>query len=428
MRRARYVRPHIRCAAAISRRPLQHTLRAATQKALPRGERSVVCLLFELGEVLDRADHLAGVRILVIVPGDDLDERGTVAHGHTLGLRCIEQRAVGDADDVGGDDLLFGVAEGSGSGSLHGGVDFIRLHVALADGDELGERTGGNGNALCAAVQNAVELGNDEADRLCSARGVGDHVHGSGARTAQVALAVRSVEHHLVARVSVDGRHVALLDLAELVERVCHGSKAVGRAGSRGDDGVRGLQRLFIDAVHDGGQVVAGGSGDDDLLRACVDVRLRLRLGGVEARALQHDVDVERLPGKVDGVLFLIDLDGLAVHRDGALFIVRADGIRKSISALRGIVLQKVRKHRGAGEVIDRDDLIAGCIEHLTERKTADTAKSVDRNFHVCHLKKSSEHIFFSAFMAPLSIYYFTTLLRVCQRYFQKFFFFEFSR
>ena len=300
-----------------------------------------------------------------------------------------------DADDVGGDDLFFGVAEGSGSSVLHRLVDVLSLDLAFADRDELRQGTGGNGNALCAAVKHAVEFGNHEADRLRRARGVANEVDRSSARTAQIALAVRSVEHHLVARVRVNGGHVALLDLGKLVQRVSHGSKAVGRAGSRGNNGIRSFQGLFVYAVNDGGKVVARGSGNDDLLCAGVDVRLRLRLGGIEARALQNDVDVEFLPGKVHRVFFLIDLNGLAVNGDGALFIVRAHGIRKSISALRGIVLEKVRKHLGAGEVVDRDDLISLRIEHLAESKTADASESVDRNFYVCHLNKSSEHKIF---------------------------------
>ena len=354
-------------------------------------------LLLQLGEVLDRADHLAGIRILVVVPGDDLDERVAVADRHALGLRCIEQRAVGDTDDVGGDDLLFRVAERSGSSVLHRLVDVLSLDFAFADRDELGQRTRGNGNALRAAVKHAVEFGNDEADRFRRTRGVGNDVDRSGTRTAQITLAVRSVEHHLVARVSVNGGHVALLDLGELVERIRHGSQAVGRAGSRGDDGVRSLERLFVDAVDDRGQVVAGGSGDDDLLRACIDVRLSLRLGGVEARALKHDVDIEFLPGKVDRVFFLVDPDGLAVNGDRALFIVCADGVCKSISALSRVILEKVRKHLGAGEVVDRDDLITLSAEHLAESETADATESVDRNFYVCHVNKSSEHNFFGA-------------------------------
>ena len=75
----------------------------------------------------------------------------------------------------------------------------------------------------------------------------------------------------------------------------------------------------MVDVVDDGGEVVARGSGDDDLLGAGVDVGLGLGLGGVEAGALEDDVDVEIAPRQVVGVGLLVDLDGLAVDGNGVL-------------------------------------------------------------------------------------------------------------
>ena len=43
--------------------------------------------------------------------------------------------------------------------------------------------------------------------------------------TAQIALAVRPVQRHLVARVRVDGGHVALLDLRELISVSAMGAR-----------------------------------------------------------------------------------------------------------------------------------------------------------------------------------------------------------
>ena len=75
----------------------------------------------------------------------------------------------------------------------------------------------------------------------------------------------------------------------------------------------------MVDVVHDGGQIAAGRSGDDDLLGASVDVGLSLSLAGVEAGALENDVDVEVAPRQVVGVGLLVDLDLLAVNGDGIL-------------------------------------------------------------------------------------------------------------
>ena len=61
-------------------------------------------ILAQLGEILDGTDHLAGVGVLVVVPGDDLNLRIAVGKRQDHGLRGIEQGAEAHADDVGGDD------------------------------------------------------------------------------------------------------------------------------------------------------------------------------------------------------------------------------------------------------------------------------------------------------------------------------------
>ena len=126
----------------------------------------------------------------------------------------------------------------------------------------------------------------------------------------------------------------------------------------------------MVDVVHDGGQIAAGRSGDDDLLGASVDVGLSLSLAGVEAGALENDVDVKVAPRQVVGVGLLVDLDLLAVNGDGIL--ASNDLVIASVVALRGVVLQQVSEHIGRGEVVDSDDLGALMTEHLTESQTTD--------------------------------------------------------
>ena len=347
----------------------------------------------QLGEIFDRPDHLAGVGVFVVIPGNDFHKRGAVAHGHALRLRSVEQRTVGDADDVGRNDFFFGVAEGSGSSRFHRRVDGSRINFAFANRDKLGKGARGNGNALRAAVEDAVKLGDNEADRFRRARGVGDDVDRSGTRAAQIALAVRPVENHLIARVSVDRGHIALLDFRKFVEGVGHGRKAVGGAGSRGDNRIVGFKSLFVYAVNDGGKVVARGSGNDDFLSACFDVRFGFRFGRVEARAFEHDIYFQFAPRAICGVFLRINFDGFAVDGDRTRFVVGGNRIGEGVSALGGIVLQKVRQHFGAGEVVDRDDFVAFGPEHLSESETADTAEAVDRNSYICHNRKSSNDI-----------------------------------
>ena len=70
--------------------------------------------LVELCEVLDGANHLARVGVLVVVPRNDLYLVGVVVDLSDHGLRSIEQRAVTHADHVGGYDLVGVGAEGLG--------------------------------------------------------------------------------------------------------------------------------------------------------------------------------------------------------------------------------------------------------------------------------------------------------------------------
>ena len=83
----------------------------------------------ELLEVLDGADHLRGVGVLVVVPRGDLNEGLAVAEVRAHGLSGVEDGAVGLADDVAGDDLVLCQQQVSGDGlgvGLHGSVDLRR--------------------------------------------------------------------------------------------------------------------------------------------------------------------------------------------------------------------------------------------------------------------------------------------------------------
>ena len=180
------------------------------------------------------------------------------------------------------------------------------------------------------------------------------------------------------------------LDGPAVVQGLGHGRQAVGGAGSGGDDGIFGLQDGVVHVVDDGGQVVAGGRGDDNLAGASVDVGLALFLGGVEAGALQHDVHLQLAPGAIRSVLLGVDDDLMAVHDDGVVGGLNL--VIVGVVALGGVILQQVRQHLGGGQVVDGDDLVALSAEHLTESQAADAAKTIDSNFnsHWNYLPKNS--------------------------------------
>ena len=102
-------------------------------------------------------------------------------------------------------------------------------------------------------TEGAVELGNNETDCLCSAGGVRNDVLSTCASTAEVTLALGTVEDHLVTGVSVNGGHDTALDGSVIVESLSHGSKAVGGAGCSGDDLVISGEGFVVYVVNDGG-------------------------------------------------------------------------------------------------------------------------------------------------------------------------------
>ena len=183
----------------------------------------------------------------------------------------------------------------------------------------------------------------------------------------------------------MNGGHDTRLDGSVVVESLCHGSQAVGGAGCRGDDLVICGKGIVVYVENDGLEIISCGSRDDDLLGAGVDVRHGLLFRAVETGALENDVNTERAPRAVVGVLFGVDLDLLAVDDDrilGSFYGVKVLAELAAVGSLSGIVLEKVSEHCGSGEVVDGDYLIALCTEHLAECETADATETVNGNFY----------------------------------------------
>ena len=246
-----------------------------------------------------------------------------------------------------------------------------------------------------------VEFGDNESDSLSGARGVGNDVSGARSSAAKVAFTMRSVKNHLVARVSVNRAHDTRNDGSVFIKRVRHRSKTVGRAGSSRNDLIFRSQSVFVYAVNDSFKVVARRSRNNDFLRACLNMSHRLFFRAVEARAFKNYVYVKFTPGKilslghsVYGDFFTVDGDrtgnfnGLSVFFENGFFVrngVKVFAYSAAISALSGVVLQKVCQHFGAGKIVYSDYFVAFSAEHLSERKTTDTAETVNRNSNICH-------------------------------------------
>ena len=224
-------------------------------------------------------------------------------------------------------------------------------------------------------MQLAVELGDDEADRLGGA-GRGRHeVDRGGAGAAQVL--VRRVLEVLIGRVGVDRRHQALLDADQVVEDLGDRREAVRRARRVGDDVVvLGVVDLVeVDAEDDRRVRLGRRRGDDDLLGAGLEVLGGVRALGEEAGRLDHDVDAEVAPRQVRRVALGQHLDLVAVDDQRVL----ADLDRARERAEDGVVLEQVAQRAGVREVVDGDDLdVRARLVRGAEDVAADPAEAVD--------------------------------------------------
>ena len=296
-------------------------------------------------------------------------------------------------DEVRGDNLVLGVAQdalevGLG-GLLEGSLDLGEGGGLLGLEGEVDDGDGGGGDAEGHAGELALDLGDDEADGLGGAGGGGDDVLRGGAAALPVLLG-GAVDGLLRGGVGVDGGHEALGEAEALLkEDVDDGGEAVGGARSVGDDVVGGgVVLVVVDAHDDGDVLVLGGGGDDDLLGAGGDVALGLLGLGVEAGALNDELDAEGGPRKVGGGLGGDDEDILAVDDDDVVLSLVGGALLGADlaveAALGGIVLEEVGQVVGGDDIADGDDVELSAEEALldesAEDEATDAAKAVDSN------------------------------------------------
>src|SRR5699024_2748956 len=256
-------------------------------------------------------------------------------------------------DDIGRNDLVLVISVGLGCGGFHLSVDLVNGNISFHNCGQDGGGSGGGRYTLSGADELAVQFRNNQTDCLCRAGAVGNDVHSGRTGSSQIALSLGSVQSHLITGVGMDGNHDTGLDGCQLVQSLCHGSQAVGGAGCRRDYSIGGFQGLMVYIVNDGGQIVSCGSRDNNLSCACLNVGLGFCLGGVEAGALQNNVNFQLSPGKIGSVSLFVDLDGLAVNGDGSGFLIRANGISQSVFALRRIIFQQMRQHLGRCQIVN---------------------------------------------------------------------------
>lgn len=330
------------------------------------------------GDDLGQVNNALGVSPLVIVPSDHLDHVVTHNHGES---RVDGGRDIGHSVIARHEGLIRdaqNAVEWSVGGLTESFVDLLGESLLLDLDDQIDHGHGGGRDTESDTVQLALELGEDEGDRLGGTGGGGDDVQGGG--TGATEIAVGSIEKTLVTGVGVGGGHGALDDAKLLVEDLDERSEAVGGARSVRDDGVGVGVLVGVDTNDVGGDVGAlGGSGDEDLLGAGFDV-----LGGTlgvdeDTGTFDHEIDVHSSPGELERVTGRDDLDLLAVDGEGVLagdLDVSGEGTHG------GVVLEQVGSLLDTSRIVDSDDLEVGVGTALpaAEELATDAAETVDGN------------------------------------------------
>jgi hypothetical protein len=96
---------------------------------------------------------------------------------------------------------------------------------------------------------------------------------------------------------------------------------------------------------------------------------------GERARALEHDVHVQRLPRQTRGILFTPQRQPMLANSEGAV-IVCFD--RLLISSVDRVVLQEIHDIVGGTKIVHGDQVQARCVQHDLECGPTDSSQSVD--------------------------------------------------
>ena len=258
--------------------------------------------------------------------------------------------------------------------SANGGVDLLGARLPRHLAHEVHDRAGDHGRAHGDPVQLAVQLRNNDADRLGGAGGGGHEVRRCGAGAPEVL--VRAVLEVLVGGVGVDRRHDPAFDSDGVVQHARHRPEAVRGAGRVRDHVV--LVRVVgvvVHAQHECHVRIRGWGADDHLLRAGGEVLRGVVALGEEARGLDDHVGAHVAPGQRGGIALREHLQLVAIHDQA---VVREVDLALERTEYR-VVLEEVRERLRVGDVVHTDPVdVRTARVRGAEDVAPDAAEAVD--------------------------------------------------
>jgi hypothetical protein len=336
----------------------------------------------------DQVTDTSRVSVLVVVPRDELDK---VLVERDTGLG-VKDGGFGRSDEIGRDELVFGVAEDTLEftfrGSLHGSLDLLVSGGLFDSGDQVDDGDIRGGDSESHTGQLAVELGDDLADGLGGTGGGRDDV-GGGASTTSPVLVGRTVDGLLGGGGGVNGGHQTLDDGVLVVQDLDQGGQTVGSARSVGDNVHVGLVGVQVDTTDEHG-CVSGRSRDDDLLGTTLQVGGSLFGGGEDTSGLDNVVGAGLSPLDGGGVSFTVDSDGLAVNDElavlggdgtlestvGRIVLEHVDHVVEVNEGARDGVSARSRREEKVYLLVDGDDFNVSVLYGISEDNSTDSTET----------------------------------------------------
>ena len=174
------------------------------------------------------------------------------------------------------------------------------------------------------------------------------------------------------------GGHQTVFDAKVVVQDLGDGGEAVRRTRSVGDELHVARVGIEIHAADKHRRIVLGRGGHDDLLCACVDMRLRFFLCQEQARGFDNILSADLPPGEVGGVALGKNGDFAAIDDDAIVVALYFGGK----SAVHGVIFQHIGQILGRTEIVDADDLNLGMVKAGAKDHAADAPEAVDTDFN----------------------------------------------
>src|SRR5215212_6921028 len=320
-------------------------------------------------------DHLVGEAPLVVVPTHHLRQVAADHAGHVE----LDYRRPRIPYDVAGDEGIFGDAEDFpvtlGRGLLsQGGVDLLYGRLPTEQEDEVRDRTDRDWAAHSDAVEAPLHLRErlGRGDR-CSGAGRNE-VRGGSPPAAEVLLAAGAVHYRLGGCVGVDRGEERLLDAEVTVQDFNHRCDVVGGAARAREDG-RAAART-VHAVDNRRDVhAARRSGENYPRRPGFYVLAGVFLLREQARAFENKLHAKIAPRQPGGIAFTEITDGFPAHDQRSVHCLHV----LFVTSVDGVVLDEVRHVLEGANVVHGDQLQFWGVQNQLQRRSSDTAETVDR-------------------------------------------------